>query len=1000
MTNSAGKLPESAILASYSSKGEIMKSARLFSSIVLVLSLICCVSCSKTRIVQSGGYTYETVSGDPLKARIYTLDNGFKVYMTVYEDAPRIQTCIPVRVGSKNDPAKTTGLAHYLEHLLFKGTDEFGTSNWEKEKPLLDQVTDLYERYSSETDTLTRKRIYQQIDSIAYEGSRYSIAGEYDKMLSSIGAKGTNAFTGNDLTCYVNDIPSNQIRQWLEIEAERFRDPVFRLFHTELEVVYEEKNMSMDRDGSKQWEALYAGLFPSHPYGTQTTLGDVEHLKNPSIQNVYDYFNTYYVPNNMALCLSGDFDPDSMIRMVDETFGTLKAGRIPVWEPPIEDPIAEPVEIDVIGPDMENVMIGFRLPGTDTRDAELMLVLDNILANGAAGLIDLNLKQKQLVINPYSALNRMTDYSVHYLNGRPREGQTLEDVRDHLLAQIDSLKAGAFPDWLPGAVARNLKKNEITQFDRNWSRAFALVMAFIQGKEWESEVSKWDYIYSLTKHDIVDFANEHYGDDYVVVYKRTGQDPNVVKIEKPAITPVELNRDLQSDFLKTLSAMETPEIEPVFLDFQEDIKHLHMKQNIPVRYTANQYNDLFTMYYLADRGKLHDPLLPIAMRYLEYLGTSKYSPEEIKQEFYKLACVVGTSASDEMTYVWFTGLDESLTDALILAEHLLADAQPDKEILDNLINDILKQRADAKLNKETILFGGLYYYAKYGEISPFNQVLTEEELKTLTPEDLIEVIRSFLNFEHRVLYYGPADEEGLIAILDEHHRLPDELLAIPEIAGYEELPTDEDKVYICDYDMKQAQIVLLSKSVNYNRENVALRSMFNQYYGGNMSSVVFQTLRESQALAYSVYGRYQSPYKEDRAHYIFAYIATQGDKLGEAIGGMRGLLNEMAESEESFDASRQAKLRKIQTERITKMSILWNFEEALRQGWSEHDIRKDIYEQVPEMELKDVRSFFDEYIKDHSYTTVLIGDVEALDMDVLEEYGPVQELSLEEVFGY
>ena len=206
------------------------------------------VSCSQ--------YKYETVKGDPLKAKIYTLDNGMKVYMTVNKEQPRIQANIAVKVGGKNDPSETTGLAHYFEHLMFKGTPNFGTADYEAEKVLLDQIEALFEVYRVTEDETERAAIYHQIDSISYLASDYFIPNEYDKLMSFIGSEGTNAYTSTDMTVYVEQIPSNQIENWARIQADRFANPVIRGFHTELETVYEEKNMSLTKDFRKALEAM------------------------------------------------------------------------------------------------------------------------------------------------------------------------------------------------------------------------------------------------------------------------------------------------------------------------------------------------------------------------------------------------------------------------------------------------------------------------------------------------------------------------------------------------------------------------------------------------------------------------------------------------------------------------------------------------------------------------------------------------------------------------
>ena len=234
---------------------------------LVLLALFALASCGGT------GGKYVTVKNDPTQTKIYTLGNGLKVYMSVNKATPRLQTAIAVRVGSKNDPSETTGLAHYFEHLMFKGTESFGTQNYEAEKPLLDAIEHEFEVYRTLTDPAERMAQYAKIDSLSYEASKLFIPNEYDKLMACIGADGTNAFTSQDMTVYVEDIPSNQIDNWARVQADRFKHAIIRGFHTELETVYEEKNMSLTSDSRKVYEAMDAALFPHHPYGTQTVLG-------------------------------------------------------------------------------------------------------------------------------------------------------------------------------------------------------------------------------------------------------------------------------------------------------------------------------------------------------------------------------------------------------------------------------------------------------------------------------------------------------------------------------------------------------------------------------------------------------------------------------------------------------------------------------------------------------------------------------------------------------
>jgi len=641
-------------------------------------------------------YKYESVENDPLKVRIYTLDNGLKVYMSVYKDAPRIQTAIAVRTGSKNDPDDNTGLSHYLEHLMFKGTTHFSTKNFEKENYYLLKIDSLFEAYRKLTDTKQRKDAYKVIDSISNIAATFAIANEYDKMMAALGVKGTNAYTSVEQTVYVNDVPSNQFNKWVDIEYDRFTNPIFRIFHTELETIYEEKNMSLDNDGRKIYDALLNVLYPTHNYGQHTVLGKPEHLKNPSLVSLKEYYNARYVPNNMAIVLSGDLDPDATIKRIDETFGQMKSKKLNNYIPPVEKPITQPMIKEVVGPDAENMMLAFRFAGAKWEELDKLVIMDDILSNNTAGLIDLNLVQGQKVLSAGSSLYEMNDYTAHILSGKPKKGQKLEEVKDLLLSQIELVKKGYFPDWLIPAIINDLKLSEIRESESNSRRNSTMIEAFVSDINWADKVNRLKRMSQITKKDIVDFANKYYKDNYVVVYKRTGTNPDVVKVEKPQITPVKIDREAQSDFFKKITAQKTEPIEPVFLDYAKDIVSFNIKDDIHVNYLKNAENPTFSLYYLFDMGSNHNKKLGIALSYLKYLGTSKLTPAQVQQEFYKTGCSFDVSTSEDQVYVTLSGLSENMEKGLALFETLLSDAQPNTEALANLIDDLIKKRGDNK----------------------------------------------------------------------------------------------------------------------------------------------------------------------------------------------------------------------------------------------------------------------------------------------------------------
>ncbi|MDR0384629.1 MAG: insulinase family protein [Prevotellaceae bacterium] len=943
-------------------------------------------------------YKYETVAGDPLNVRIYTLNNGLKIYLSVNKDRPRIQTYIGVRVGGKNDPPETTGLAHYFEHLMFKGTKTLGTSNYDIEKPLLDKVEELFEVYRKTTDEGKRKDLYAQIDSISQEAAKIAIPNEYDKLMNSIGSQGTNAFTSYDVTAYVENIPSNQIENWAEIEADRFTAPVIRLFHTELETVYEEYNMSLTRDIRKVFDTILTALLPHHPYGTQTILGTQEHLKNPSITNIKKYFETYYVPNNMAICMVGDLDPDRTVQIIDKYFGKLTGKDVPELKTTPEQPITAPIIKEVVGLEAENIMIAFRLPGANSKDAAILEFVDYILTNGDAGLIDLNLVQKQKLLNGGSSANILADYSIFILMGTPKEGQSLDEVRNLLLEQVDLLKKGKFEDWLMEAVINNFKLEKYNQQQEPGYAANLLLNSFVNRLEWADQVGMVDFQSKLTKKDIIDFCNKYFNDNYVAVYKKQGM-PEQKKIDKPQITPIPTNRDSESACLAEYKTRKVSSIEPVFVDFNKDMSKLKAKNNIEILYKQNTTNPLFSINYVFEMGNSNDKLLGTAFNYLNYLGTSKHSAEEIKSEFYKMACSFGVSASNDRVYVSISGLSDNFEKAVTLLEERLADAVVDVRAWENMVSDILKSRENAKANQGAN-FSRLISYGQWGPESAITNIPSAEELKSLDPQSLVDKIKSLKNYEHRILYYGPVSKEQITEIINQKHAIADKLQPVPEAMKFTEQETNENKVYLAHYDAKQIYLSMISKGEKgYNKAMEPDRQMYNSYFGGGMNSIVFQEMREARGLAYHAGASYSSPGKPDRSYYLTTMIATQTDKLADANAAFIEILNNMPKSEKAFDIAKESIISNIRTARTLRDAVLWNYLKAEEFGYN-YDSQKDVFEKVKNMTLSDVEIFQEKYVKNRPYTYCILGDINDMDMNFINTLGKVRTLTQEEIFGY
>lgn len=946
----------------------------------------------------ANGFTYEYVSNDPMGVRIYTLENGLKVYMAVNTDAPRIQTLIAVRAGSRNDPAETTGLAHYLEHMVFKGTDKIGAMNWEEEKVLLQEISDLYEVHKDENDPAKKKAIYAKIDSVSNEAAKLAIANEYDKMVSSIGAKYTNAFTSNDQTVYINDVPSDELNKWITLEAERFGSLVLRLFHTELETVYEEFNMGQDNDRRKVYQALMTNLFPNHPYGTQTTIGEGEHLKNPSMVNIQKFWETYYRPNNMAICLSGDFDMESVIKEINEKWKHLEPNPdIPVMENPKQPEIKEPIRLELLGPDAENLGMAFRFDGAASNDRLYMMLLSTLLSNQQAGLMDINLMQKQKVLSVYSYPSFMVDYSMFNFGARPKNGQSLEEVEALILEQIEKVKTGDFPDWLIEASVNHLRLNEITRLESNY-RAYSFMQSFVNNTPWEEEVALLDKIDEISKEDLMAFANKRFSNNYVVTYKREGIDTTVMKVDKPQITPVVVNREAQSEFLKDFENIPSQRLEPVYLDFKSQIEKKSIIDGVDFFRIANNTNELFRMDIIFDIGNVHDRMFTLALDYLPYLGTAELSAEEIMQEFFKLGVSFNAYTDNRRSYLSLSGLDRNLDKALKIVSDLLDNAIANPEAYNELISDKLKERQNQKLNKGMI-GSRLRNYATFGKESVYTDVIPEEMLEDLDPQKLVVVINEVKKYPHLSFYYGQRNLDEASELFQSNFKLPEMRNELPMAKEYKEQNTGGGQVLFVHHEMVQTDVNLLSKIGPYNPETEPMASLFNSFYGSGLSSIIFQEIREAKGLAYSAYSRFMNPSLKENSHYLLAFLGTQSDKMADGLAAMYDIMNNMPEAEKQFNSSKESILKKIESDRIIKDRIFWTYLSAKDKGL-DYDIRQKVYNEVKNASIDDMKAFFETTIKNRDYSLLVVGNKKDVDFNVLKKYGTITELTKEEIFGY
>ena len=969
--------------------------------ILAIMAIVCFTGCKQK-------YEYQTVENDPLNTKMYTLSNGLKVYMTVNKEQPRIQTFIAVHAGSKHEPTETTGLAHYLEHMMFKGSTNLGTTNYEEEKVLLDKITDLYEVYRTTTDPDERKAIYHQIDSISYAASTYFIPNEYDKIMANIGSDGSNAFTSNDQTVYTEDIPSNQLENWAKVQSDRFKNIVLRGFHTELEAVYEEYNKYLNSDWDKLSNAIFGSLTPTHPYN-HSVIGLGDHLKNPSLKNIMEFFNKYYVPNNVAICMSGDFDPDQAMDIIVKYFGDWEKNP-DLIQPEIESQpeLTEVVEKEVVTPNPESVVLSWRFDGVSSHQNDTLALMAQVLHNGKAGLLDLDLNLPQKVVSSESEILSYCDYTAFLLAAMPQPGQSLESLRDLLMQEVRKLADGQFSEDLVKGIITEKKLTEQYMLEDNENRAMQYVDAFTNDVDWADQVNKISRIEKLTKDDIVAFAKKHLKENnYVCVYKRIGEDKNIKPVEKPAITPIQMNRDTVSAFAKEILGNEVKPIEPVFVDLQKDIVYLNAKSDIPVLYRKNELNGLFVLNYRFDIGTtsvLNDGLnryIPLATEYINYLGTDSLTAEEVKQQFYQLGCHFGINCNMRTTTISLSGLQENMEKAVALMEKVLSTAKPDSVALQKLIVTKLQERENI-LNMFDAYSHFLRKYLQYG-LPGVEQELTNDELRAAVnkAEVLLDIIKSLSHYQHTITYYGPMEEKNLLTLINDEHKTEASLSKVVEQKIPSLFLTKENECFIFPYDGTQSFVMsqFACNAMPWDENKLGVVYMYNNYFGAGMNTVVFQEMREKRSLCYGAGAKYALPAYKDQFCIFATTIQSQNDKLKECIDVFDDIVNNMPESQTSFDVAKKGVLTQLSTERVKRTEYFDTYFDSKDLG-IDYDKRQKVYEQLQNITLKDIVDFQKKNVKGLHYRSVFAGDPKGLSTEELQRLGDVKTLTAHEVFGY
>ena len=935
---------------------------------------------------------------DALKVKTFTLSNGMEVWINEDHSQPKAFGAVVVKAGAKDCPG--TGIAHYFEHMMFKGTDKIGTVDYAAEKPYLDSIAVKYDELAIAANDSVRRVIQMEINRLNIAASDYAIPNEFNNLISECGGSNLNAYTSQDITVYHNQFIPSFLEQWAELNSERLISPVFRLFQSELETVYEEKNMSGSNELSAFAQMISSEGFKGSPYEYQV-IGTTETLKNPQLSQMSAFFDKYYVAGNMGLMLTGDIDAAKALPILEKTFGRIRKGEakpapelsLPAFNGRQEVTALAKIPLIKIG------IMCFRAPSKKDADCLPLSLLAFMLNNSEGiGMLDkLTTDHKisgAVCMYPDMAFEQAGLFPVMIM---PKLlFQSRKSAERKVMEVLDKVKAGDFTDEFFSSCKLTYKKNLLAQTESIGSRMNEMVNAYSQGKSWNDVIEQADKIDNLTREDIVAIAGKYICDNYLVITKKFGS-PERTSLQKPPyrkVTPK--NSGASSAYAQAIKkAADEVCLPRVVVDFENGAQRTAITDKVMLYCVENKLNDVFNLTFLYPIGSVECPVIERTAEYLNLIGSQSMDYDEHRARLQALGASMAVSATRSSFKIEVTGFDENFEQTLALVSDLLDSPKGDKKKLSiNKENDtmgkIMRTRDIGELNSalyQKVAFGeDSYYLADKGKIDDATILGAFEDLQ---------------ENEFDIHYSGKLPAETIADCLKKCEFVGS---AVREHKYFSSRHVALDcgaKVYFINKPKApQSRIEVLvpgEKLVDIPSRFASY--VFADYMGGGMGSVLFQEIREYRSMAYSTGAIVYKPgYCEREAEPTFfnCYLSTQCDKTIDAMEVLDSLLRNVPLSEN------RARLVKKNNwiERITDYpgfrTISQNIANTGRVGL-DYDAANDLYNLLENYSTEDVQKSWQENLSGRDIIWTVVGDAKKIDMAVLERFGPVVELKAQDV---
>ena len=938
---------------------------------------------------------------NPLEVRQFELSNGMQVWVNKDSSQPIVYGAVVVRAGAKDSP--DTGLAHYLEHLLFKGTEELGTVDYEAEKVWLDSIASCYDRLATLTDDAERKAVQKEIGRLSQRAADYAIPNEFDRLIARFGGTGLNAATSYDYTYYYNTFSPQYIEQWAELNSHRMINPVFRLFQGELETVYEEKNRSADNTMQAPLFEMIKEFSGSNPYSYQV-IGSTENLKNPRLGEMMAFFDKYYVGCNMGLILSGDIDEEGLEPLLERTFGRIRRGETPEKAPVQVEPFTASREVKIKAeiPLIKISVYAFNGPTDSDEDASALDLATGLLTNSfGSGLLDsLTLGHKMLLggAQRLPMFNEMGIVGFAVVPNIPFG--SLPKAEKLCWEQINKVKRGEFSDKEVEALKFETARNAEEMLETIAGRSEQMVSVMTQGRSWKEYLDQVEAIRGISRDDIVRVANKYFTDKYIRFEKVMGSYPKD-NIAKPDLEPVvPQHAGERSEYAKRLEAMPVREVQPRLIDLQRDVEHLDVTPTVKMYYKENPVNDLFNLTIRVVRGSQEDPKVTQVASFLNTVGTDSLSIQQLSRAWQALGTTFYVSSGNHNFDLTISGFEDRLDESLKLLRHFIDHAEADKDSFKELLTSI-------DLEKQTFFTGGtsnimsaMQQKVFLGDNSSYLTQLDKKELKAVGAKGLMDTFSDLMDHGYTVLYSGRKPAGEVAAALKRRLDL-NRAVKTEDWARIDNMRYDTPTVFFYDLPRsRQAQIVTYQtfNKPQSGTDKAALR-VLSEYFGGGMFSLMFQEVREFRAMAYSASGYTDDPapaYPNDPAVFVTS-LGTQADKSLSAMQLVDSLIHTLPLKENSLESAIYSIVGKANNGYPTFRSLPSSVSNYERLGYKS-DPDKEVLENLSSIDAATLKAYYDANVIPAPVAWIIVGDRKTLPMEEIARYGTIVEFEKKDIY--